>query len=93
MVETSDKPNATGAYMKPWMTASPSSILFPLQSIKELEKSYLVILRCSGVERPAQEQLSDDTTQGPHVNGLTERQTQDDLWSSADTEIKEELQK
>lgn len=47
---------------------------------------YLVILRCSGVQRPAQKQLSDDTTQGPHVYGLTEGQTQDDLWSSANTQ-------
>lgn len=63
--------------------------------IKELHTSYLVILRRSGVERPAQEQLGNDTTQGPHVDGLTEWQTQDDLWSSANTskQMEDQLQK
>lgn len=45
--------------------------------------SHLVVLRCSWIQRPAQKQLSYDTAQGPHVNGFTEWQTQDDLRSSA----------
>ena len=36
----------------------------------------LVVLRGAGVERPAQEELRNDTPQRPHVNGLTERQAQ-----------------
>lgn len=40
----------------------------------------LVILGGTGVERPAQKQLGNDAAQGPHVNGLTERQTQNNLW-------------
>ena len=43
--------------------------------------SYLVVLRRPGVEGPAEEEFSYHTAKGPHVNGLTERQAQNDLWS------------
>ena len=43
----------------------------------------LVILRGPGIEGPSQEQLSDHAAQRPHVDGFTERQSQDDLWGSA----------
>lgn len=45
----------------------------------------LVVLRGSGIKRPSQEELGDHTPQGPHVDGLAEREAQDDLWSSAGT--------
>lgn len=46
-------------------------------------RCYLIILRGPRVEGPTEEELGYHTAQGPHVNGLTERQAQDDLWSSA----------
>lgn len=48
------------------------------------EECYLVVLQRSGVEGPAQEKLSYHTAQWPHVDGLTKRQTQNNLWSPAE---------
>lgn len=44
---------------------------------------YLIVLRGPRVEGPPQEELGDHAAQGPHVDGLAERQAQDDLRSSA----------
>lgn len=44
----------------------------------------LVVLRGSRIQRPSQEELSNDTSQRPHVDGLAEGEAQDDLWSSGD---------
>lgn len=45
------------------------------------EKNYLIIFEGSGIERPAQKEFSDHTSQRPHVYGFTERQAENDLWS------------
>lgn len=39
----------------------------------------LVILRRAGIEGPAQKQFSDDATQRPHINCLTEWQAKNDF--------------
>lgn len=44
---------------------------------------YLIVLRGPRVEGPPQEELGDHAAQGPHVDGLAERQAKDDLRSSA----------
>lgn len=54
----------------------------PFKKAEEI-RCYLIILRGPRVEGPTEEELGYHTAQGPHVNGLTERQAQDDLWSSA----------
>ena len=43
---------------------------------------YLVVLQGSRVERPTKKELSHHTAQGPHVYGLGERKSQDNLRSS-----------
>lgn len=45
---------------------------------------YLIELRGPRVEGPPQEELGDHAAQGPHVDGLAERQAKDDLRSSAE---------
>lgn len=44
---------------------------------------YLIVLRGPRVEGPTEEELGYHAAQGPHVDGLAERQAQDDLWSPA----------
>lgn len=51
----------------------------------ECEECYLVVLQSSGIEGPAQEQLSYHTAKWPHVDGLTKWQAQNNLWSPAET--------
>ena len=45
--------------------------------------SHMTVTRLTREERPAEEELSQHTAQGPHVNGLTVGQAQDHLWSPA----------
>lgn len=42
----------------------------------------LIIFRGPGIKWPAEEEFSNDAAQRPHINGLAERQTQNDLRSS-----------
>lgn len=51
---------------------------------------YLVVLQSSGVQRPTQEELGDDAAQRPHVDGLAERQPQNNLWRSEGRREKQE---
>ena len=52
------------------------------EALSLTDVSDLVILRGTRIERPTEEQLGHHAAEGPHVDGLAERQAEDDLRGS-----------
>lgn len=64
------------------VVVSPVKHVLGGQALRLRDVADLVILRGAGIQRPAEEQLRHHAAEGPHVDGLAERQTKNDFWCS-----------